>query len=83
MLSAVGDTTMSAGARSFQIGLAAAGIVAAVAGSAAAAASMVLSVESLNAARQDHADFAARTTAATDLSISVNRNALRADAIGF
>ena len=83
MLSAVGDTTMSAGARSFQIGLAAAGIVAAVAGTAAAAASMVLAVEARDSAQQDHNDFASRTTAATDLSISVNSNALRADAIGF
>lgn len=83
MMSAVGDTTMSAGARSFQIGLAAAGIVAAVAGSAAAAASMVLAVEARDSAQQDHNDFASRTTAATDLSISVNNNALRADAIGF
>lgn len=83
MMSAVGDTTQSAGARSFQIGLAAAGIATAAVGTAAAIATVVLAADALSSAEQDHADFASRTTAATDLSISVNRNALRADAIGF
>ena len=83
MLSAVADTTMSVGARSFQIGLAAVGIAAAVAGGIAAGVSMGLAVDSLVDAQDTHNEFAARTTAITDLSISINRNALLADAIGF
>ncbi|WP_068166929.1 type II secretion system protein [Hydrogenophaga taeniospiralis] len=83
MLSATADTTMSAGARSFQIGLAAVGIAAAVAGGIAAGVSMGLAVDSLVDAQDTHSEFAARTTAITDLSISINRNALLADAIGF
>ena len=82
MLSATADTTMSAGARSFQIGLAAAGIVAAAAGLAAAVYAEIDAIASLAEARRVHDEFKARTTAATNLSSSVNRNTLTADAIG-
>jgi len=82
MVSATADTTMSAGARSFQIGLAAAGIVAAAAGLAAAVYAEIDAIASLAEARRVHDEFKARTTAATNLSSSVNRNTLTADAIG-
>ncbi|GAB3359685.1 MULTISPECIES: type II secretion system protein [Giesbergeria] len=83
MLSATADTTMSVGARSFQIGLAAAGIVAAAAGGVAAGLAMADSISSLAEAEDVHSDFATRTTAMTNLAISVNRNTLTADALGF
>ena len=83
VVSATGDAFASVGARSFQIALAAAGVVLAVIGDAAAVASVILAAASLASAQQTHADFAARTTAITDLSISINQNALTADAIGF
>ncbi|MDP3226546.1 MAG: prepilin-type cleavage/methylation domain-containing protein [Acidovorax sp.] len=82
MLSATADTTMSAGARAVQIGLAAAGIVAAAAGLATAIDAEIDAIASLAEARRVHTAFAARTTAATELSTSVNRNTLTADAIG-
>jgi hypothetical protein len=81
MVSAVADTTLSAGARSFQIALAAVGIGLAVASDAAAIAAQVDAVQSLDQAQQVYDDFAARTTAMTNLSQSVNVNALTADAI--
>lgn len=83
MLAATADTTMSVGARSFQIGLAAAGIAAAVAGGAAAIAAQVDAALSLAEAEDVWEDFAARTTAMTDVARSVNENALKADAIGY
>jgi hypothetical protein len=81
MVSAVADTTLTAGARSFQIALAAVGIGLAVASDAAAIAAQVDAVQSLDQAQQVYDDFAARTTAMTNLSRSVNVNALTADAI--
>jgi prepilin-type N-terminal cleavage/methylation domain-containing protein len=83
IIAATADTVLSAGARSFQIGLAVAGTVAAGLGTVAAAAGLVLAELQVDEAIQIHDDFAARTTAITDLSISINRNALVADAIGF
>lgn len=82
MLSATADTTMSAGARAVQIGLAAAGIVAAAAGLATAIYAEVDAIASLAEAERVHDEFAARTTAMTVLSTSVNRNTLIGDAIG-
>lgn len=82
MLSATADTTMSAGARAVQIGLAAAGIVAAAVGLAAAVYAEIDAIASLLEAERVHDEFADRTTAATELSTSVNRNTLTADAIG-
>ena len=82
MVSAVADTTMSAGARSFQIALAAVGIGLAVASDVAAGYAVVDAALSLAEATQVHNDFAARTTAMTELARSVNVNALVADAIG-
>lgn len=82
MVSAVADTTMSVGARAFQIALAAVGIGLAVASDIAAAAAVIDAALSYAEAQQVHADFAARTTAMTDLSRSINQNALTADAIG-
>ncbi|PJI97106.1 hypothetical protein CLU85_1875 [Acidovorax sp. 69] len=82
MLSAVADTTMSVGARSFQIALAAVGIGLAVASDIAAAYSIIDAGLSLAEAEAVHNDFAARTTAMTELSRSINVNALTADAIG-
>lgn len=81
MVSAVADTTLSAGARSFQIALAAVGIGLAVASDAAAVAAQVDAVSSLSEAQGVYDDFAARTTAMTNLSRSINVNALTADAI--
>jgi prepilin-type N-terminal cleavage/methylation domain-containing protein len=83
MLAATGDTILSVGARSFQIGLAAVGIAAAAAGLVAATLGTIDSAASLVDAIATHDEFAARTTAITDLAISINRNALMADAIGF
>lgn len=82
MMSATADTTMSAGARAVQIGLAAGGIVAAAAGMAAAIYAEIDAIESLKEAKRVHDEFKHRTTAATVLSTSVNRNTLTADAIG-
>lgn len=82
MLSAVADTTASVGARSFQIALAAVGIGLAVASDVAAIAAQVDAALSLAEAEKVFSDFAAHTTAITDLSIDVNLNALKADAIG-
>lgn len=83
ILAATGDTVLSAGARSAQIGFATAGAVLAGVSAATAATAFGLTTASLVDARQTHDEFAARTTAITDLSISINRNALTADAIGF
>ena len=82
-LSATADTFASAGARSFQIGLAAVGAAAAVLGTAAAIASTVDAAASLIDTQETHDAFAVRTTAITNLSASINRNALVADAAGF
>lgn len=83
MVSATADTTMSAGARSFQIGLAAAGIATAALAAAAAGYAQYDAIASRDEAWDVWEDFATRTTAATDLSISINRNALIGDAIGY
>lgn len=82
MVSAVADTTLTAGARSVQIGLAAAGIVAAAASAVVAGVAQADSIASLAEARKVHSDFAARTSAMTDLAISINNNTLTADALG-
>ncbi len=83
LTAAIADTTMTAGARSFQIGLAVAGIVAAAISDALAIKAMDDAVKAVAEARRVHTEFATRTTAITDLTISVNRNALTADAIGY
>lgn len=83
IIAATADTVLSAGARSFQIGLAVVGTVAAGLGTAAAAAGLALAEISVDETIEVHDDFAERTTAITDLSISINHNALVADAIGF
>lgn len=82
MVSAVADTTASAGVRAFQIALAAVGIGLAVASDVAAAYAVVDAALSLAEAEQVYSDFAYRTTAMTNLSRSVAVNALTADAIG-
>lgn len=82
MVSAVADTTMSVGARSFQIALAAVGIGLAVASDVAAGYAVADAAISLAEAKQVHADFADYTLAMTELARSINENALRADAIG-
>ena len=82
MVSATADTTASVGARAFQIALAAVGIGLAVASDIAAAYAVVDAGLSLAEAQDVHRDFADRTTAITNLSRSVNVNALTADAIG-
>ncbi len=82
MVSAVADTTMSVGARAFQIALAAVGIGLAVASDIAAAYAVIDAGLSLAEAEAVHRDFAERTTAMTNLSRSISENALRADAIG-
>lgn len=82
MVSAVADTTFSAGARAFQIALAAVGIGLAVASDAAAIAAQVDAALSLQEAERVFDDFQHRTTAMTNLSHSINVNALTADAIG-
>ncbi len=83
IVSATGDTVLSAGARSFQIGLSIAATVVAGLGTVAAIASTVLSGLNLTTAQNAWNDFASNTTAMTDLAISINQNALLADAIGF
>ncbi|MDD3786810.1 MAG: prepilin-type cleavage/methylation domain-containing protein [Hydrogenophaga sp.] len=83
MVSATADTTMSAGARSFQIGLAAAGIAAAIAADVVAIAAETMAILSREEAYDVWSDFASRTTAMTNLAVSVNENALKADAIGY
>ena len=82
LLSATADTTASVGARAFQIALAKVGIGLAVASDIAAAYALVDAGLSLAEAQDVHRDFADRTTAITNLSRSVNVNALTADAIG-
>ena len=47
-----------------------------------AAFAQVDAIASLAEAKEVHKDFAERTTAMTDLSISINNNTLTADAIG-
>jgi prepilin-type N-terminal cleavage/methylation domain-containing protein len=81
--SAAADTTMSLGARAPQIALAVVAGVTAVVAEVAAALAIEAAVSSRELAEDTHNDFAARTTASTDLSISINQNALVADAIGF
>ena len=81
--SALADTFASAGARAFQIGIAAVGVAAAVIGVASAVASTARSATALGVSIDSHAKSAAHTTAMTDLAISINSNALLADAIGF
>lgn len=81
--SATADSFASVGARSFQIGLAAVGVGLAVVGATASVLATVDTATALSDAKTVHSDFAERTTSATDLSISINRNALLADAIGF
>ncbi|UCV00913.1 type II secretion system protein [Acidovorax radicis] len=83
MVSATADTTMSAGARAVQIGLAAAGIVAAAVGVGLSIVTTGLATAALIEAKQVHSDFATRTTAMTELAISINNNTLKADAIGY
>lgn len=83
MISAIGDTTLTAGARSFQIGLATAGIVAAGISVGLATFAQIDAAASWAEAKQVHADFATRTTAMTELATSVNINTLKADAIGY
>ncbi len=83
MISAVGDTTLTGGARSAQIGLAAAGIVAAAVGAGLATFAQIDALASWDEAKQVHADFASRTTAMTELATSINVNTLKADAIGY
>lgn len=83
MVSATADTTMSAGARAVQIGLAAAGIVAAAVGAGLSVVTTGLATAALIEAKQVHSDFATRTTAMTELAISINNNTLKADAIGY
>lgn len=82
MVSAVADTTMSVGARAFQIALAAVGIGLAVASDVVSAAALVDAHLSLAEAEDVFKDFADRTDAMTDLSRSIAVNALTADAIG-
>ncbi len=83
MVSATADTTLTAGARAAQIGLAAVGIGLAVASDVAAVYSAIDAGLSLAEAIQVHADFSARTTSITNLSRSINVNALTADSIGY
>lgn len=83
MSAAVADSVSSMGARSAQIGLAAAGIAAAAAGVVAAALGVDDAAASLADAKETHKNFAERSAAATELSRSLNHNALLADAIGF
>lgn len=83
LISAIGDTTLTAGARSFQIGLATAGIVAAGISVGLATFAQIDAAASWEEAKQVHSDFAERTTAMTNLATSVNINTLKADAIGY
>ena len=82
MVSATADATATAGVRAFQIKLAAVGIGLAIASDIVAAYSVIDAALSLAEAKQVHEDFADRTTAMTNLSRTINANALRADAIG-
>lgn len=82
-ISASGDTVLTAGARSFQIGLAvAAGVVGGIAVVAAAVCVGLAAVNLVDATTAWN-DFAANTTAMTELAASIANNALIADAIGF
>lgn len=83
IVSATADTTMSAGARSFQIGLSIAATAAAGVAAVQAAVAMAMAVEDKQGAWEDWEDYADNTTAATALAESISRNALRADAMGF
>ena len=83
ILSATGDTVLTAGARSFQIGLAIAGTVVAAISVAAAVVSTGLAIAAQITTIADYADYATVTTEMTDLAISIGNNALIADAIGF
>lgn len=83
VVSALGDSFASAGARSFQIGLAAVGVALAVVGAATSILGTTQTAITLTDATATHNGFATRTTAITDLAISINHNALLADAIGF
>lgn len=83
MISAIGDTTLTAGARSFQIGLAAAGIAAAAVGAGLATFAQIDALASWDEAKKVHTDFAQRTSAMTELTTSINTNTLKADAIGY
>jgi prepilin-type N-terminal cleavage/methylation domain-containing protein len=83
VLAAGADTTMSLGARAPQIALAAVAVVAAVVAATATTLALEAADSSHDLAVDTHDAFAARTTASTDLSISINHNALVADAIGF
>lgn len=80
--SASADTVFTFGGRGFQIGLAAAGMVVAAIATGAASYALADAVLSLDEAKSVHSDFAARTTAMTNLAISINNNTLTADAIG-
>lgn len=82
MVSALGDTLATAGARSFQIVMAGVGIGLAIAADAAAIAAQVDAALSYVEAKQVFDDFKDRTQAMTELSHSINVNALTADAIG-
>ncbi|MBI1626999.1 type II secretion system protein [Comamonas sp. EJ-4] len=82
IVSASADTVFTFGGRSFQIGLAAAGVVVAVIAAGAAAYALADAIMSLDEAKTVHSDFADRTTAMTDLAISINNNTLTADALG-
>jgi len=82
LASAIADTTLTAGARAFQIALASVGMGLAVASGVAAGVAAADAALSLIEAQQVFDDFAANTSDMTTLAISVNENALRADAIG-
>jgi prepilin-type N-terminal cleavage/methylation domain-containing protein len=82
IVSASADTVFTFGGRSFQIGLAVAGTVVAVLAAGAAIYAMDDAVKSEAEAETVHSEFAARTTAMTDLAISINNNTLTADALG-
>ena len=83
LAAASADTVMTAGARSFQIALAAVGVGTAIAGGVLAALAATATLASSSMTFDTHLKFEDRTTAITDLSISINRDALTADAIGF
>jgi prepilin-type N-terminal cleavage/methylation domain-containing protein len=83
IVAATGDTTLSAGARSFQIALSIAATVVAGIGVAAALVATGLSAAGLVEAQAAWDGFAANTTAMTTLATSIANNALTADAFGF
>lgn len=83
IVSATGDTVLSAGARSFQIALAVGATVVAGIGAVLAAGAAILSEANAIVALDAWVEFGSDTTAMTDLAISINQNALLADAIGF